>query len=118
MKLYAVLFTPEFRLQATLRHAPELVGRAVALVETRGTKSCIIEQNEIAQAQAVTPGMTPTQALARCADLRLLSPNAGHERSAHEAMLQTAETLSPFLESTAPGVVTVELPPERFFSRG
>jgi protein ImuB len=59
--------------------------------------------------------MTPTQALARCADLRLLPPNAGHERSAQEALLQAAETLSPFLESTAPGVVTTELPVERLF---
>jgi len=114
-KTYAVLFAPEFRLQATLRHAPQLAGHAVALVETRGTKPCVIEENESARAQGVQPGMTPTQALARCADLRLLSPNAGHERSAQEAMLQAAETLSPFLESTAPGTVTVELPGERVF---
>ena len=33
-------------------------------------------------------------------------------------LLQTAETLSPFLESTEPGVVTVELPAERFFGEG
>jgi protein ImuB len=115
MKNYAVLFAPEFRLQATLRHAPQLAGHAVALVEPRGTKPTVIEENESARAHGVEPGMTPTQALARCAHLRLLSPNAGHERSAQEAMLQAAETLSPFLESTAPGVVTVELPRERLF---
>jgi protein ImuB len=116
MKTYAVLFAPEFRLHATLRHAPELAGRAVALVETRGTKPCVIEPNELARAQSVEPGMTPTQAMARCALLQLLSPNAAHERSAQEVLLQSAEMLSPFLESTAPGVVTVKLPQERPFS--
>jgi protein ImuB len=115
MKTYAVLLAPEFRLQATLRYAPELATHAVALIETQGTPSCVIERNESARLQTVEPGMTPTQALARCADLRLLSPNAGHERSAQEAMLQAAETLSPFLESTASGVVTIELPQERLF---
>ena len=30
-------------------------------------------------------------------------------------MLQTAETLSPFLEITAPGIITAELPGERHF---
>jgi DNA-directed RNA polymerase specialized sigma24 family protein len=60
--------------------------------------------------------LTPTQALARCAELRLLNGNPGHERSAQDALLQTAEVLSPFLESTAPGAVTIELPPEITFS--
>jgi protein ImuB len=113
MKSYAVLLAPEFRLQATLRHAPEWAGKPVALLESGATRPQVAELNAAARAQRVERGMTPTQALARCADLHLVSGNPGHERSARETMLQIAETFSPFLEATAPGVVTVELPAER-----
>jgi protein ImuB len=109
MKSYAVLFAPEFRLQATLRHTPQLDGQSVALLEAQGKKSCVVELNSMARSALVEIGMTPTQALARCAELRFLSSNPGHERSAQDALLQTAENLSPFLEATAPGVVTIEL---------
>jgi protein ImuB len=117
MKSYAVLFAPEFRLQAVLRHQPTLAGKPVALVESApGAKPLVVELNAAARALTVEPGMTPTQALARCTTLHLLAPHAAQERSAQDALLQTAGTLSPFLESTAPGVVTIELPPERAFS--
>ncbi len=115
MKTYAVLFAPDFRLQATMRHVPDLAGRPLALLEIQAAKPRVIEVNDLAAQRAVEPGMTPTQALARCAEVQLLSRNAGHERSAQQTLLHTAETLSPFLESTAPGVVTVDLPAERVF---
>ncbi|HEY0256664.1 MAG TPA: hypothetical protein VGC39_04400, partial [Candidatus Methylacidiphilales bacterium] len=116
MKNYAVLLAPEFRLQATLRYAPGLVEKPVALLEMQGAKPRVCELNSPAAAYQVQRGMTPTQALARCPELRLLSGNAGHERSAQDALLQAAESLSPFLESTQPGAVTAELPPECAFS--
>ena len=113
MKSYAVLFVPEFQLQATLRHTPELMEQPVALLEVDGTKSRVQEMNAPARTRQVVRGMTPTQALARCAELHLLHANPGHNRAAQEILLQIAETLSPFLESTLKGVVTVELPAER-----
>jgi protein ImuB len=115
MKSYAVLFAPEFRLQATLRHLPQLGAKAVALLEIQGTKPRVCELNPLARASHVELGMTPTQAVARCPELHLVNGNAGHERSAQEALLQTVEGISPFLESTQPGVVTAELPLERVF---
>ena len=115
MKTYGVLFVPEFQLQATLRHQPELLEEPVALLEIDGTKSRVKEMNGPARRSQVVCGMTPTQALARCAELHLLHPNPGHNRGAGEVLLQVAETLSPFLESTLDGVVTVELPEERIF---
>jgi protein ImuB len=115
MKSYAVLLAPEFRLQAALRHSPQFREKAVALLEMQGTKPRVCELSSFARAYHVQPGMTPTQAMARCPELHLVNLNAGHERSAQETLLQTAEGLSPFIESTQPGVVTVELPPERIF---
>ncbi len=116
MKTYAVLYAPEFRLQATLRHSHELNDSPVALFETMGIKSQVAEMNTYAASSLVQRGMTPTQALARCPELHLLTGNPGHERSAQEALLQTTETLSPYLESTGVGVVTVELPSEHQFT--
>lgn len=116
MKRYAVLLVPEFRLQATLRHSPHLTNQAVVLLENQGTKPRVSQLNSRARCAHVQPGMTPTQALARCAELHFLNGNSGHERSAQDTLLQTAELLSPFLEATAPGVVTIELPAERSFT--
>lgn len=115
MKTYAVLYVPEFRLQALLRYSPELTDEPVALLEASGTKFLVAEANAKASANLVQKGMTPTQALARCAELQFLKGNLGHERSAQEVLLQTAENLSPFLESTGLGIATVELPQERGF---
>jgi protein ImuB len=115
MKKYAVLYVPEFRLQAALRHLPELADQPAALLDCQATKPRIAELNAKAKSFHVQPGMTPTQALARCAGVQLIPGNPGHERSAQETLLQTAETLSPYLESTRNGVVTIELPVEISF---
>ncbi len=117
MKKYAVLHVPEFRLQSVLRYLPEVrKEEPAALMEVQGSKLRVGEVNAAAAACQVQLGMSSTQALARCPVLHMVAANLGHERSAQAALLQTAEVLSPFLESTGPGVVTIELPPERTFS--
>jgi protein ImuB len=113
MKRYAVLYAPNFRLQATLRYCPQLAGQPVGLLDSTGKKPHVCELTAPALAARVEVGMSPTQAKARCAELHLVSGNFGHERAAHDVLLQTAETISPFLEATAPGVVTVEWPSEK-----
>ena len=118
MKKFAVLFAPRFRLQAALRaDASSGQGAAaprpsppVALLDHPGGKSHVIEFNSAAAKFRIEKGLTPTQALARCALLRLVFGNAGQEQSIQETLLQAAGNLSPFMESTSPGVVTVELP--------
>jgi protein ImuB len=112
-KKFAVLFVPEFRLQATLRHYPRERRQPAALLDASGLKPRVVEMNAYARASQVCLGQTPTQALARCAKLNFFSANAGHERSVQEMLLQVAETLSPFIEATSPGVITAELPGER-----
>lgn len=114
MKRYAVLYAPDFRLQATLRHSSHSIGEAVALVDVAaGGKARVVELSHKAADYRVEAGMTPTQATARCPGIRLLSGNAGHERTAQEILLQTAESISPFIEATSPGIITVEWPAER-----
>jgi protein ImuB len=116
MKKYAVLLAPEFQLQAVLRHSPGLSDQPVALLTMQGTKPRVSELNAPARNFQVERGMTPTQAMARCGHLHLIHANAGYEQSAGDILLQTAESLSPYLEVTAPGVVTLELPDERAFT--
>jgi protein ImuB len=113
MKRYVVLYAPNFRLQATLRYYPQFTGQPVALLDSAGKKPRVCELTPPAVVARVELGMSPTQAKARCAELHLLSGNSGHERTARDVLLQTAETLSPFLEATTPGVVTVEWPSEK-----
>src|ERR1700761_3088124 len=113
MKNYAVLLAPEFRLQAILRYKPGQIDQPVALLEVQGNKSRVVEMTAAALANLVERGMTPTPAITRCPHLHLIHGNAGHERSAQGALLQMAERLSPYFESTSPGVVTVELPGEQ-----
>lgn len=115
MKRYAVLHAPDFRLQAVLRHQSQLRLKPVALLEVRDRKSRIVEMNGPAGLGQVEVGMTPTQATARCEGIQLLVANPGYERSAQEILLQAAERLSPFLETTGPGIVTVIWPPEKIF---
>jgi len=102
MKRFAVLHAPDFHLQSILRHATQVAGRPAALVDAQTRKARITELNALARSAHVEVGMSPTQALARCSALQLITANAGHERSPQDALLQTAETLSPLLEATAP----------------
>jgi protein ImuB len=118
MKKFAVLLVPEFRLQATLRYSLKLIDQPVALLETSGTKPRVSELNAKARAFHVQRGMTPTQAMARCGELHLLNGNPGHERSALDILLQAGETLSPFLEATSAGTITIELPEEKTLTHG
>ena len=107
--MFAVIFIPNFSLQATLRHEPELRARAVALVDSKLTKPAIVELTAAARSCGVCEGLTASQAMARCAELIIKSRSLAQEASATEVLLQTAYAFSPNIESTAPGVCTMEL---------
>ncbi|HEY8965849.1 MAG TPA: DNA polymerase Y family protein [Candidatus Methylacidiphilales bacterium] len=109
--MYAALHLPSFALQSVLRRRPEARGRAAALLD--GVKPRITEMNALAAACQVEIGMTASQALARCADLVILSPDPAAERAVRDCLLSQGEAISPFIEETAPGLVTIQLPPEK-----
>jgi protein ImuB len=127
--VFAVVFIPNFSLQAVLRHEPELRSRAVALVDCEGPggrtstsrpisrslgrggtrASQIIELTSSARGYGVCEGLTAPQAMARCDDLIIKTRSIPQEQAATEILLQTAYAFSPNIESTAPGVCTMEL---------
>ncbi len=107
--MFAVIFIPNFSLQAVLRHEPDLRPRAVALVDSKLLKPAIVQLTSAAQARGVCEGLTTSQAMARCAELIIKSRSPAQEESATEVLLQTAYAFSPNIESTALGVCTIEL---------
>ncbi|HVY68547.1 MAG TPA: DNA polymerase Y family protein [Verrucomicrobiae bacterium] len=107
--MFAVIHLPNFRLQAALRHRAELRARPVALVDPSLPKPTIVQVNLAAARHGVREGHTPSQAAARCAEIVILSAAPADARTATEVLLQTANSFSPNIEETAPGVCTMEL---------
>lgn len=107
--MFAVIFLPQFALQAALRHEPELWAQPVALVDPARSTPVVCDFTEAAQHRGITSGLTPTQALARCRDILIRRRAPDREDAATEVLLQCAFGFSPNIESTAPGVCTLEL---------
>ena len=107
--MFAVIFIPNFSLQAALRHEPDLRARPVALVDSKLTKPAIVELTSAAQSYGVCEGLTASQAMARCAELIIKPRSPAQEDSATEVLLQTAYAFSPNIEATGPGLCTMEL---------
>src|SRR5688572_21688352 len=107
--MYAVVYIPEFFLQAVLRAEPGLEKRPVVVIETTGKKPLVVQLTEAARVSGITPGMTPTQALARCPHLQIKNRSPAREKTATDAILQCAWSFSPSLESTTDGICTIDL---------
>lgn len=110
--MFAVLHLAGFALQAVLRAesatATAYRERPAALFSGATKKSVVLTLNSHARAAGVELGMTAPQAIARCADLLIRSPLADAEADARAALLAAAFTVSPHVEATAPGVVTID----------
>src|SRR5689334_12583792 len=107
--MFAVLHLPQFSLQAALRHEPELWSRPVALVDPQQNTPRVMALTVAASEAGVEWNQTPTQALARCREVLIRHRSLRQEEVATQAVLQVAEAFSPNLETTAPGIVTLDL---------
>lgn len=107
--MFAAIYIPDFSLQAVLRADPDLGAQPVALVDPEMTETPIVQATSAAAKAGVIAGLTPAQAMARCRDLMIKTRSRLQEQSATEILLQTAYAFSPNIESTAPGVCTMEL---------
>src|SRR4051812_7067146 len=107
--MFAALHLPDFALQAALRYRPELREAAVALIPEKTARARLLQCTAIARTAGARPGMTPSQALARCPELVILIRSPEAERCARAAVLDCASAFSAYLEDTAEGVCTLEL---------
>ena len=106
--MFATLYLPSFYLQAALRYQPEFAETPVALIDGEAAKTVIMQLNQVAETVGVHCGMTPSQGLARCLQLVVKTRARAQENGVEQIVLQTAYSLSPFIEATAPGVCTIE----------
>ena len=114
--MFATIYLPNFYLQAATRHQPELRVKPVALIEERERKPVIIQLNDTADKAGIRKGMIPSQALARSLQVTIKVRAPTQEKAIQEILLHYAFTLSPFVESTAPGVCTIQFTDYRHLS--
>ena len=106
--MFAAILLPDFALQAALRHSPEMRALPVMLLAEKTSKAPVLQSTAAARALGIVPGLTATQAQARCPAIlaKLRSPDT--ERTATAALLEAGFSASPFIEDTAPGLCTIE----------
>ncbi|MBL9151690.1 MAG: DNA polymerase Y family protein [Verrucomicrobiales bacterium] len=114
--MFAAIHLPEFPLQAWLCREPGWRWEPVAVLSgqtgngtDRRAQPRVIALNRPAREARIEPGMTAAQARARCAGVRLLPFDAEAEEAAQERLLALAARQSADFESTAPGLVTIDL---------
>ncbi len=111
--MFIVLHLAGFALQAVLRAesatATSYRDRPAALFSGTTKKSIALTLNDAALAAGVEPGMSAPQAIARCADLLIRSPHTDAEADARATLLAAAFTISPQIEATSPGAVTIDV---------
>ncbi|HLX82759.1 MAG TPA: DNA polymerase Y family protein [Terriglobales bacterium] len=106
--MFAAIFIPDFSTQAILRLEPVLRGDAVAVLSGRSPLEKVMSLNENARQAGVEIGATKSQ-LEAWGNLTLRARSEVHEQNAHAALLDCAQSFSPEIEDTAPGIVLVDL---------
>ncbi|MGA3102896.1 MAG: DNA polymerase Y family protein [Terriglobales bacterium] len=106
--MFACIFIPDFPAQAIIRLEPELRLCAVAVLAGRTPLEKVVAVNENARQMEVEPGTTKSQ-LEAWENLVLRARSEAHEKSAHAALLDCAQSFSPEVEDTAPDVVLLDL---------
>ncbi len=101
----ACLSVPLFPLAARLRSEPELIDEAVAVCAGNGNAARIVAATRRARRAGIEPGQTLPQARALFPQLVTRGRDPESERSAREALLEAAGTLSPRLEDAGEGIV-------------
>ncbi|XHR30814.1 MAG: hypothetical protein ACFUZC_09665 [Chthoniobacteraceae bacterium] len=107
--MFCAFFSPDYRLAAALRYRPEGHRQPAAVVDAPGGAPVVVECNARATLAGVEPGMSPTQAQARCLELLVLSRSAAAERVLSETLLGAACSMSAYVEATGPDCCTLDL---------
>jgi protein ImuB len=109
MPRIACLFVPLFPLAARLRSEPELAGEAVVVCEGNGSAARVRAASRAARRFGITNRMTLAQARGVMPSLIARGRDPSCERSAHEALLEVAWSLSPTIEDAAPELVFADV---------
>lgn len=127
--MFACLYLPDFPVQAWLRCEPEqrresLAQSGIVILEGAASNSRVVSLNDEARQLKIGLGMTKLQAQS-CGAVLARQRNLQSEEAAQAALLDCARRFSPRVESTASGVVILDVdgteklfgPPQRLASR-
>jgi protein ImuB len=106
--LYGALYIPDFPAQASIRNAPDLGNRPVAILDGTDPLLKVVAMNARARRLGVRPGMTRLQ-LDPFSGLHIRQRSSSGEATAHGALLDCAHAFTPRIEETASDTITLDL---------
>jgi protein ImuB len=106
--MFASIFIPDFSAQAITRFEPELRCHSVVVLSGRPPLEKVVALNEKARQIGVEIGTTKLQ-LEAWENLALRTRSEPQEASTHAALLDCAQSFSPEVEDTSPGIVLLNL---------
>jgi protein ImuB len=109
MSRIACILIADFPLAAIVRTNPELRDSALAAADSLEGHAELIAVSARARASGIRPGMTIAQARALLPAILVMARSPDAERSAHDAILDAAESFSPIVEDGGPGRVWLDL---------
>lgn len=107
--MYAVIEIPLVALQAVQRWKKSQKRGSIAVLDETREKSIVCEVNAMAAREGVEVGMNPAQAQARSPEVQLIARSTVAEDNLGRVLLLLAQTLSPRVEHTNPGIATIDL---------
>lgn len=108
MAAFACIFVPDFPLEALLRVEPELRSQAVAVLEGKLPLQRVLAMNEKAQRAGVEAGMSKLQ-VESCGGLLFRPRSPAQEAAAHAALLDCAQSFSPWVEDAGSDTILLDL---------
>jgi protein ImuB len=109
MARIACIMVADFSIAAIVRSNPALVDKVLAIGKSLAPHAELDAVSVRARELGIRPGMTIAQARAISSDLIVVHRSPAAESSAHSALLDAAESVSPVIESGAPGCAWVDL---------
>jgi protein ImuB len=105
---FVAIFIPNFAVQAVIRGEPTLAGAAVALVDGIAPAVSVVAANEAALRAGIELGMARTFA-EHFTTVRIRPRSQALEKSAHDALLDLAWSMSPRVEDRAHDCLLIDL---------
>src|SRR5215469_797191 len=109
MARIACIMVADFSIAAIVRSNPALSGKVLAIAQSLAPHAELDAVSPRAREIGIRPGVTIAQARAISSDLIVVHSSPAAESSAHSALLDAAESISPVIESGAPGCAWIDL---------
>src|ERR1700730_10831536 len=109
MARIACIMVADFSIAALVRSNPALAEKVLAIGKSLAPHAELDAVSVRARELGIRPGMTIAQARAISSDLIVVHRSPAAESSAHSALLDAAESVSPVVESGASGCVWLDL---------